>query len=188
MSGSLVSSLGRSISSPAFLLGLGLGAGAALLASRALARQVADLVRLDEDDNESGVCSSGDESSEFSDVSDDQDMKMMLVVRNELKMGKGKAAAQCAHATLGAYKQARRKCPDLLHIWEATGQPKIAVKVETEADLQLLLGKARSLGLVSYLVADAGRTQIAAGSQTVLAVGPGPGNLVDQVTGGLKLF
>ena len=64
----------------------------------------------------------------------------------------------------------------------------IAVKVETEADLQLLLGKARSLGLVSYLVADAGRTQIAAGSQTVLAVGPGPGNLVDQVTGGLKLF
>ena len=54
MSGSLVSSLGRSISSPAFLLGLGLGAGAALLASRALARQVADLVRLDEDDNESG--------------------------------------------------------------------------------------------------------------------------------------
>lgn len=57
-------------------------------------------------------------------MSDDQDMKMMLVVRNELKMGKGKAAAQCAHATLGAYKQARRKCPDLLHIWEATGQPK----------------------------------------------------------------
>ena len=64
----------------------------------------------------------------------------------------------------------------------------IAVKVETEADLQLLMGKARSLGLVSYLVADAGRTQIAAGSQTVLAVGPGPGNLVDQVTGGLKLY
>ena len=54
MSGSLANSLGRSISSPTFLLGLGLGAGAALLASRVLARQVADLVRLDEDDNESG--------------------------------------------------------------------------------------------------------------------------------------
>lgn len=26
---------------------------------------------------------------------------MVLVVRNDLKMGKGKAAAQCSHATLG---------------------------------------------------------------------------------------
>ena len=54
IAGSLANSLGRSISSPTFLLGFGLGAGAALLASRVLARQVADLVRLDEDDNESG--------------------------------------------------------------------------------------------------------------------------------------
>ena len=46
-----------------------------------------------------------------------------------------------------------------------------------------LLARARSLGLVSYVVADAGRTQIAAGSHTVLAVGPAPGSVVDQVTG-----
>ena len=45
----------------------------------------------------------------------------------------------------------------------------------------LLMVKARSLDLVSYVVADAGRTQIAPGSHTVLAVGPAPGHLVDQV-------
>ena len=45
----------------------------------------------------------------------------------------------------------------------------------------LLMVKARSLDLVSYVVADAGRTQIAPGSHTVLAVGPAPGQLVDQV-------
>ena len=31
----------------------------------------------------------------------DDEFKMVLVVRNDLKMGKGKAAAQCSHATLG---------------------------------------------------------------------------------------
>ena len=45
----------------------------------------------------------------------------------------------------------------------------------------MLLAKARSLGLVSYVVADAGRTQIAPGSHTVLAVGPAPGSQVDKV-------
>ena len=113
---------------------------------------------------------------------------MVLVVRNDLKMGKGKAAAQCCHATLSAYKQARRKNPDMLRVWECSGQQKVTVKVETEEELLTLLAKARSLGLVAAVIADAGRTQIAAGSRTVLAVGPGPEELVDQVTGGLKLY
>ena len=47
-------------------------------------------------------------------------------------MGKGKAAAQCCHATLAAYKQARRKCPEVLRVWECTGQPKITVKVRSQ--------------------------------------------------------
>ena len=127
------------------------------------------------------VCSSGDES-DYSDVSDEEDLKLVLVVRQDLKMGKGKAAAQCCHATLAAYKRAKRKCPDRLKVWEATGQPKITVKCDSEEELMLLMVKARSLDLVSYVVADAGRTQIAPGSHTVLAVGPAPGHLVDQVS------
>ena len=127
------------------------------------------------------VCSSGDES-DYSDVSDEEDLKLVLVVRQDLKMGKGKAAAQCSHATLAAYKRAKRKCPDRLKIWEATGQPKITLKCDSEEELMLLMVKARSLDLVSYVVADAGRTQIAPGSHTVLAVGPAPNHLVDQVT------
>ena len=126
------------------------------------------------------VCSSGDES-DYSDVSDEEDLKLVLVVRQDLKMGKGKAAAQCCHAALAAYKRARRKCPDRLKVWESTGQPKITLKCDSEEELMLLMVKARSLDLVSYVVADAGRTQIAPGSHTVLAVGPAPGQLVDQV-------
>lgn len=46
----------------------------------------------------------------------------------------------------------------------------------------------KALGLVTSLIADAGRTQIASGSRTVCGVGPGPAELVDQVTGHLKLL
>jgi len=144
----------------------------------------------EEDDTkseDSAVYSSG-EDSEYSDIEDTEECKMVLVVRNDLKMGKGKAAAQCSHATLAAYKQARRKCPRYLKIWECNGQPKVTLKCDTEDELHALLAKARSMGLVSAVIADAGRTQIAAGSKTVLAVGPAPSESVDEVTGNLKLY
>jgi len=176
------------LTSSSFLVGLGVGVATTAIYTRVFSKQIKDLAEVDDEDNDSAVCSSGDESGDFSDVSDDQDMKMVLVVRNDLKMGKGKAAAQCCHATLSAYKQARRKCPEVLRAWECNGQPKVTVKCDSEDDLMLLLTQSRSLGLVSAVIADAGRTQIAPGSKTVLAVGPGPGELVDQVTGSLKLY
>ena len=51
-----------------------------------------------------------------------------------------------------------------------------------------LAAQAEALGMPTYIVCDAGRTQIAAGSQTVLAIGPAPKSLIDQVTGGLRLL
>lgn len=115
-------------------------------------------------------------------------VKMVLVVRTDLKMGKGKAAAQCSHATLAAYRMAKKKQPQVLRIWECSGQPKVVVKTETEDDLTMILAQARSLGMVSAIIQDAGRTQIEAGSKTVVAVGPASADLVDKVTGHLKLF
>lgn len=55
---------------------------------------------------------------------------MLLVVRNDLKMGKGKIAAQCGHAAVGAYQSAMRRCPQMVRSWENSGCAKIAVKVK----------------------------------------------------------
>jgi peptidyl-tRNA hydrolase len=52
----------------------------------------------------------------------------------------------------------------------------------------MLQAQAMSLGLCARIIHDAGRTQIASGSATVLGVGPAPRSMVDQVTGGLKLL
>ncbi|KAJ9508908.1 hypothetical protein QJQ45_028225, partial [Haematococcus lacustris] len=48
--------------------------------------------------------------------------------------------------------------------------------------------KASDAGLPTYIVHDAGRTQIPAGSQTVLAIGPAPKSTIDGITGHLRLL
>ncbi len=43
----------------------------------------------------------------------------------------GKIAAQCGHATLGAYKRAGRHAPSTLKGWETIGQAKVCLKVRS---------------------------------------------------------
>jgi len=68
------------------------------------------------------------------------------------------------------------------------GQAKVALQIKSEEELETLQAQALSLGLCAQVVHDAGRTQIASGSATVLGVGPGPKSEVDKVTGHLKLL
>ncbi|OCT94962.1 peptidyl-tRNA hydrolase 2, mitochondrial [Xenopus laevis] len=126
--------------------------------------------------------------SEASIMGETGEFKMVLVVRNDLKMGKGKVAAQCSHAAVSAYKQLFKRNPELLKQWEYCGQPKVVVKAPDEDSFVELLSHAKQLGLTVSLIQDAGRTQIAPGSRTVLGVGPGPADLIDKVTGHLKLY
>ena len=118
----------------------------------------------------------------------DGPFKMMLVVNNQLEMSAGKIAAQCGHATLGAYKLSMKYCQSALQVWERSGVAKIVVKVEAEQEMYDIFETARAIGIAAYIVQDAGRTQIAAGSRTVLALGPAPAALLDQITGHLKLL
>eukprot|EP00262_Sarcandra_glabra_P017099 TRINITY_DN5753_c0_g1_i1.p1 TRINITY_DN5753_c0_g1~~TRINITY_DN5753_c0_g1_i1.p1 ORF type:complete len:181 (-),score=16.58 TRINITY_DN5753_c0_g1_i1:176-718(-) len=115
------------------------------------------------------------------------DFKMVLVVRNDLKMGKGKIAAQCSHATLGLYKKLLHRAPKALSRWEMCGQVKVVLKSESEEDLLILQERAKSLKLPTHITIDAGKTQIAPNSRTVMAI-LGPADIVDDVTGGLKLL
>ncbi len=133
--------------------------------------------------------------------------KMVLVVRMDLKMGSGKIAAQCSHgallwhrlgspvthylsrpATLGAYKTAQKRSEGDVKAWSKTGQAKVALKCQTLEEMHRLAQLAEEAGVVNYTVVDAGRTQIAEGSETVLAIGPAPKEVIDKITGHLKLL
>lgn len=114
--------------------------------------------------------------------------KQVIVVRMDLKMGKGKLAAQVAHASLGAAEAGQRKKSNWYGAWHDQGQETVVVKAAGEADLEELQKRAGALGLPVCLIHDMGLTQVAPGTVTCLGIGPGPAELVDKVTGNLKLL
>lgn len=116
------------------------------------------------------------------------EMKMALVVRTDLKMGKGKAAAQCAHAAVSCYKRALFSAEKELQKWEREGQTKVVLATTEELGLMSLAKEAQKAGLIAVVIHDAGHTQLRSGTATVIGIGPGPQDLVNKVVGHLKLF
>src|SRR5207249_6576082 len=69
-------------------------------------------------------------------MSDGFEYKQGLIVRLDLKMGRGKIAVQCAHAAVSAAEEARLRFPEWWKHWIEEGQAKIALKV---SDLDSIL-------------------------------------------------
>ncbi|KAF8898368.1 peptidyl-tRNA hydrolase PTH2-domain-containing protein [Infundibulicybe gibba] len=140
----------------------------------------------EEDDEDCGELADGDLSAITPGFL--EPCKLVLVVRTDLKMTSGKIAAQCGHATLACYKALAKKNPNLVQHWESTGQAKIALKATSEDQLLELEAIAKSLNLCARSIQDQGRTQVAEGSTTVLGIGPAPVELINRVTGNLRLL
>ncbi|EDO33770.1 predicted protein [Nematostella vectensis] len=116
--------------------------------------------------------------------------KMAFVVNSELNMGVGKVAAQVGHAAVGLYRALLQDQDDLGHMlmsWEDSGGMKVVLKGENTAHLLDMETQAKRLQLPFYLVQDAGRTQIASGSVTVLGIF-GATEEVNKITGKLRLL
>ncbi|KAJ7999602.1 hypothetical protein DPEC_G00196110 [Dallia pectoralis] len=120
---------------------------------------------------------------------DDLMFKMVFVVNMDLAMGVGKVAAQVGHAAVGLYQalQEKNSWREMAWKWDHGGAKKVVVQGTNMAHLLELQALAMSLSLPTYLVQDAGRTQVEAGSRTVLAI-VGEEEMVNNVTGSLKLL
>jgi PTH2 family peptidyl-tRNA hydrolase len=113
-------------------------------------------------------------------------VKLALVVRADLGMGRGKIAAQVAHAAVAAVL-ANGGSRDFA-AWLAEGQPKVVLKVASAEQLAELVRGAVAAGLPVELIRDAGRTQVEPGTVTCCAVGPADSDRVDALTGELSLL
>jgi PTH2 family peptidyl-tRNA hydrolase len=114
--------------------------------------------------------------------------KQVIVVRSDLKMGKGKIAAQAGHAAVSAAEEARKHFQKWWKAWLEEGQCKVAVKADSEDELHSLEEEARERELPHALISDRGLTQLEPGTVTCLAIGPAPSHKVDEITGKLRLL
>jgi peptidyl-tRNA hydrolase, PTH2 family len=114
--------------------------------------------------------------------------KQVIVFRSDLKLSKGKIAAQAGHAAVSAAEEARKRHRDWWESWLFEGQRKIAVKVKNEAELSELESEADDLGLPYAMIVDRGLTEIPEGTVTCLGIGPAPAQKIDRLTGNLQLL
>jgi len=112
-------------------------------------------------------------------------MKQVFIVRQDLKMGKGKIAGQCCHGAIKSYlltDEAKRDKWD--NEYDYT---KVICKVKTLPELLTYRDECVKRDIPHFLVKDKGRTQIPEDSITVLAIGPEYNELLD-FTSDLKLL
>ena len=123
---------------------------------------------------------------------EDDDLKMVFLVRQDLKMGAGKIAAQVAHAAVGLFDDIISGDNDYklsaLEYWNTFGAKKIVLKVPNLEVINNVTKLCKEAKLPFVVISDAGHTQIPAGSITVLGIGPDASEKINKITGSFKLM
>ena len=112
--------------------------------------------------------------------------KQAILVRQDLKMPKGKMSTQVAHASVDAVLKSDK---DIVEEWKGEGSKKVVLKVADKQELIKYKKLADKNKLVNSLITDAGKTFfIFPGETTCLAIGPDKEDKIDKVTGELRLI
>ena len=111
--------------------------------------------------------------------------KQVILIREDLKMPKGKLAAQASHASVDGVLKSDRKVIDS---WRKEGMKKIVLKVKDEKELFKFKQLAEDGGLRTALITDAGRTVLEPGTITCMGIGPDLEEKIDGITGKLKMM
>ena len=114
-----------------------------------------------------------------------KDYKQVILIRQDLKLSKGKMAAQAAHASVTAVLRSHK---DDVANWQEQGMKKVVLKVKDLDELVKYKRKAEDAGLVSALIIDAGHTELPPNTATCVGIGPDSADKIDKVTGELKLL
>jgi PTH2 family peptidyl-tRNA hydrolase len=112
-------------------------------------------------------------------------LKQVILIRTDLKLSAGKAAAQVAHASLFAALKAKKKD---LQEWISEGAKKIVLQVSSEEELLNYYKKAQAVKFPCALISDAGLTEVPPGTKTSVGIGPAEEKKIDKITGSLPLY
>ena len=114
--------------------------------------------------------------------------KQAIILRADLEMSVGKLISQACHACLEAVDEAKRTRHEAWKRWRDEGAKKVILKLESLEELLELARRAEELGIPNALVENMGLTEVPKGTVTALGVGPEKSELIDNVTGNLRLL
>jgi len=139
-------------------------------------------------------------------------VKQVIVIRKDLKMGKGKMIVQACHASLNVFlkKMINDQNGNESSLLEKHGKyqlkldveensefdqwlkglyKKVCLYVNSEEELIDIYMKAKNKHLPSILIEDVGKTTFnGIKTRTCVAIGPAESNLIDEITGELRLL
>jgi PTH2 family peptidyl-tRNA hydrolase len=128
----------------------------------------------------------------------EREAKQVIVMRKDLGMRKGKMIAQGAHASLKVLTDRKRSSDDATYTidltpamatWLTGRFTKVCVSVDSEAQLDEVVARARAANVPVALIVDAGKTEFrGVPTKTCCAVGPAWADEVDAITGALPLL
>ncbi len=110
--------------------------------------------------------------------------KQVILVREDLKLTRGKMSAQSSHASVAAVLKSHK---DDLKKWQDQGMKKVILRVKDKEELYKYKQLAEDAGLVVALITDAGHTHLEPGTTTCLGIGPDKTEKIDKITGTLSL-
>ncbi len=117
--------------------------------------------------------------------SDRSEYKQVIVVREDLKLSRGKLAVQVAHASISGYELSDK---EMRMKWKMEGQKKIVLKVKNLEELMNVYQAAKKAGLPAAYIRDAGLTEVPPGTITSIVIGPERSEKIDRITGSLPLL
>ncbi len=110
--------------------------------------------------------------------------KLVVVVRDDLKLSKGKTCAQVAHAVLQCFMQ--QDDVKLTKAWLKEGGKKIVLKAKDKGEMFRIVDAAKKKGLITAVIEDAGHTEVEPGTITCAGIGPDKEDKIDKVTSKLQ--
>ena len=126
---------------------------------------------------------------------------MVIVIRKDLKMRRGKEIAQAAHgALMWLTKRMDPDHRDMYHHsheiyltpaqvhWLDNSYRKVTLRVDSEKELDDLHAAASMAGVESHMVVDNGLTEVAPNTKTCLVIGPDYDEKIDLITGKLTTY
>jgi peptidyl-tRNA hydrolase, PTH2 family len=111
--------------------------------------------------------------------------KQVILVRQDLKLPKGKLSVQVAHASVAALEKASHT---IIHLWKQEGMKKVVLKIKDEKELMDFVKKVSAAELPFAIIQDAGKTVVEPGTITCLGIGPDTEGHIDRITGHLTMM